>query len=583
MARNYSCGFNNLLCGANVIIYTSQFSNGTVADFATITPLTCTSGSVNACNGQQTGSGGNFSTSWTSGAPSVASISGSNAVSNVYLQGNAPGSSGVGAQIRSVYCSTGGGGTANVVPTPQIFFSGNDVSFKTLDGLIGIQVPLTASITLPPGLTATKTNWIIPDAAVGGYSLSQSGASYTPVVKNPTSTTFYWTKGGVQTVTYQVTLNTGVTTSASVTFNVIVPTVTATAQLTAPVSVVFNAPYSMLELGSSSTDGIRFNVSLVANAGTAASYSWVQLLSSASHNYKCQGGSFKSRTVTTGLDTVYPYANPGVLTTTDRPSTSLNNALHEIQLSEAFTMYLMFDAGPSRSTPTNTIPISLGYFNWNWSGDAVQSGTSGSWSLQANPTSSVSQFNLGGLAAYLGAQHCFLRRGHMPIIKSRRFTFLTYVLVSLLPELRSFAQTKAAQSPIAITINQETKQCRVGKPCTIRVALANVSKDPVRVSITRGEYAVFSDYKVHVMYMNGTPVTQRNPFEPGNGVIVDPYQNHRMVDFSPGETSSDSFLLGEAANIRKPGVYSVQLSRDNKLLGAPWTASSNVLSIRYTK
>ncbi len=117
MARNYSCGYSGLLCGASVNVITTYLADGTIAEFGTVTAITCTSGTPNACNGQQTGTG-NFSTTWTSGTPSVASISGYNTVSSVNLLGNSAGTSGVGVRLQSSYCSAGGGGTATVgVPT----------------------------------------------------------------------------------------------------------------------------------------------------------------------------------------------------------------------------------------------------------------------------------------------------------------------------------------------------------------------------------------------------------------------------------------------------------------------------------
>ena len=215
-------------------------------------------------------------------------------------------------------------------------------------------------------------------------------------MKNPTSTTFYWTKLGKQTVIYQISLSDGVTTSVSTTFNVITPNYSATAQVTGPVSIVANLPSPKLTLGTSSLDGMTFNVS---TTGNAASYSWVQLVTGVNQQYRCPSGSLKSRPATLGLDTQYPYYGQfGLLKATDSPSTSLPSALTEVKVSENFTMYLMYNAGPSLTTPSPTIPISLGYFNWSWGGDAVQSGSSGSWSLVPNTSSSsVTPFNLGGL------------------------------------------------------------------------------------------------------------------------------------------------------------------------------------------
>ena len=115
MARNFSCGYSGLLCGSNVTIYQSYLPDGTVIDYADIVPITCTSGTQNACSGQRTGSGGSFSYSWSSGTPSVASISGSSISSNVNLLGVSLGTSNVNGQVRSQYCMSGGGGPVSTI------------------------------------------------------------------------------------------------------------------------------------------------------------------------------------------------------------------------------------------------------------------------------------------------------------------------------------------------------------------------------------------------------------------------------------------------------------------------------------
>jgi len=117
MARNFSCGYSGLLCGASTTFYYTFLADGTIAEFADITGNTCTSGTPNACSGQQTGTA-NFSTNWVSLSPSVASISGSSTNPVVNLSGVSLGTSRVNGHISSEYCQSGGGGTANVVATP---------------------------------------------------------------------------------------------------------------------------------------------------------------------------------------------------------------------------------------------------------------------------------------------------------------------------------------------------------------------------------------------------------------------------------------------------------------------------------
>ena len=133
MARNFSCGYSGLLCGADFDEYQETFSDGEVIDYAEIQPLTCTSGSQNACSGQQTGEGGSFSYSWGSGNTSVASIANNTGTSQtVSLLGVSPGTSNINGQVRSAYCSAGGSGPAQVVPvlssSQQLWYFGAGIT-----------------------------------------------------------------------------------------------------------------------------------------------------------------------------------------------------------------------------------------------------------------------------------------------------------------------------------------------------------------------------------------------------------------------------------------------------------------------
>jgi hypothetical protein len=117
MARNFSCGYSGLLCGSSINIIWPALPDGAVEEFGSITGITCTSGQPNACSGQQTGTA-NFSSTWQSLSPSVASISGSSTSPSVNLLGLSAGTSQVNGEVRSSYCQSGGGGSAKVqVPT----------------------------------------------------------------------------------------------------------------------------------------------------------------------------------------------------------------------------------------------------------------------------------------------------------------------------------------------------------------------------------------------------------------------------------------------------------------------------------
>jgi hypothetical protein len=132
MARNFSCGYSGLLCGSNVDVFETLLPDGSIDEFANITPITCTSGTQNACSGQQTGSGGSFSYSWISGTPSVASVSGYSTTANVNLLGVAPGTSQVTGRASSEYCQSSGGGQQAVGPSIS--------SIDPAQGLVGTAI-----------------------------------------------------------------------------------------------------------------------------------------------------------------------------------------------------------------------------------------------------------------------------------------------------------------------------------------------------------------------------------------------------------------------------------------------------------
>jgi len=162
MARNFSCGYSGLLCGADYDEYQETFADGDVIDFAELQPLTCTSGTQNACSGQQTGTGGSFSYSWISETTTVASIANdTGANQTVNLLGVSPGTSTINGHVTSQYCSAGGGGGANVTPTLSL---SNALFYN-------------AGIALPSTFTEAASSAVVTAAGADGGSFSWSLSS----------------------------------------------------------------------------------------------------------------------------------------------------------------------------------------------------------------------------------------------------------------------------------------------------------------------------------------------------------------------------------------------------------------------
>jgi hypothetical protein len=164
MARNFSCGYSGLLCGAQTSFYNRFLSDGTIAEFADIIGITCTGGTPNACAGQQTGTA-YFNTGWISLSPNVAAISGSNSYHVVNLLGVSGGTSTVNGHFSSAYCSSGGGGQADVqVPTSDPIFSANTNAANTCTTeqgwLLDVNkhiADLNGDLILTPNQTLTET------------------------------------------------------------------------------------------------------------------------------------------------------------------------------------------------------------------------------------------------------------------------------------------------------------------------------------------------------------------------------------------------------------------------------------------
>ena len=195
MARNFSCGYSGLLCGSQIVFQTVVYADQSVGLFAALTGLTCTSGLPNACSGQRTGSA-NFNTSWVSLSPSKVSVYGSSTSPSVQLQGISTGTSQVNGLMRSQYCESGGGGSAN-----DCDFTVGPVGITagTCSGTGKITQTFTANIT--PSSAACPRN---PDSTTCGASaedgtidnVSNPSCTDVPASLVPTSTVTYFAGPG---------------------------------------------------------------------------------------------------------------------------------------------------------------------------------------------------------------------------------------------------------------------------------------------------------------------------------------------------------------------------------------------------
>src|SRR5271165_4419716 len=123
-ARNFSCGYNFVLCGAYLDTAAITFADGTSSSplyLGAVEPMICTAWNPNACSGQSYSDGGSgYNYYWESNVPSVATVYGSSTSSTATFWGVSPGTGGATGFVESAYCDMGGGGTPSVTPTVTI-------------------------------------------------------------------------------------------------------------------------------------------------------------------------------------------------------------------------------------------------------------------------------------------------------------------------------------------------------------------------------------------------------------------------------------------------------------------------------
>jgi|SRR5450432_3035003 len=281
-----------------------------------------------------------------------------------------------------------------VLPSPPgatIKLGANTIS-GTQPVVVGQQMALSASVSLPACTSISSQQWTTTGAPVGGYSPSSTSGSVTPLPPSTGSTyKFYWAyPSNGKNATYQYTMSGGGSSVSSpvatVTFNVAGPAVSAISTPTGNVGI-FAGPV----LGFGPT-GIKFTPTLTTPSGDSGQFKWVQLITNDTSTLTTTSGTVKScvpvttpaSSSGTGLDTAYPYATG--TSTSDSPSGALSSSTYK-KVARSFTaqMYLLWDpvlpAGCTGGGCTS-IPIPLGAVSWGWSGTASYS--SPNWSLTAS-------------------------------------------------------------------------------------------------------------------------------------------------------------------------------------------------------
>jgi hypothetical protein len=159
-------------------------------------------------------------------------------------------------------------------PTPTVKLGGNSIS-GTQSVVVGQQIALSGSVSLPLCMSMSSQQWSVPGTTVGGFNTAALNGGPEATNFTQATNTFYWvTSGNSLSVTYQYTMSGGGGTvtspAAPAAFNVAGPTSPSTGVTLGTINISNNK----LVFGGSGTNiGILFTPS--ASAPSGYSNTWV--------------------------------------------------------------------------------------------------------------------------------------------------------------------------------------------------------------------------------------------------------------------------------------------------------------------
>jgi hypothetical protein len=266
--------------------------------------------------------------------------------------------------------------------------------------VVGQQITLCASYTLPSGGSLRSQSWTIPGTgsnpptAISSFTYAPDYSSGKPVSLtssqlNQQSVTFYWVApANPQQVTF--TLNYSINGTAQP-----AATAQATINVEGPTSVSVSVPplgsfqfpnngttSAEIEFGNpSGTPGIKFNATGTPPPLVSGTFEWAQLILSNSYTYT--GTTPTSCNGPTGLDNYFPLPVTG-FTINDSPGRPLLSADTEFTWAWNATMYFMWIPSISGN---QTIPVPLGFVSWDFQADVVQNLSTKTWTVKSGPAS----------------------------------------------------------------------------------------------------------------------------------------------------------------------------------------------------
>ncbi|HKW58073.1 MAG TPA: hypothetical protein VJN42_12015 [Candidatus Acidoferrum sp.] len=160
-------------------------------------------------------------------------------------------------------------------------------------------------------------------------------------------------------------------------------------------------------------------------------------------------------------------------------------------------------------------------------------------------------------------------------------TLLIILFAATFPQ--NFAASQRGAAPFSVTVKTSQDNVKAGSEIGIRIILQNTSATDLSMARSNGVSQGESHYLIDVRDSSGltAPETEYERRITGkeNGKRTVIYGSDIFFTLKPHETLEDEALLNKLYDLRRPGKYTVQVSREiPKQLGGG-TVKSNILTI----
>ncbi len=197
VARNFSCGYYYILCGAYLYVDSMSFADGTASSpdyLGQIIPEICTNGGNGGCAGQSSShSGLGYTYSWVSNTPTIATVYGSTTSSTATFWGQGPGTGSAIGYVASEGCQFGGAGSTNVT---QATVTAANVATDTIT--VVLAGPSGSSGNLVVNLVGSPTNYQIVSKIEGPGTYDFTFSRPSLPVSDFSSVAATWAVSGAQ-------------------------------------------------------------------------------------------------------------------------------------------------------------------------------------------------------------------------------------------------------------------------------------------------------------------------------------------------------------------------------------------------